>query len=149
MRSPRAWRILARDPGAIVGLVILAVVVLAAVAGPAIAPHDPNAQSLALRLRPPGSIGGSGGPYWLGSDQLGRDVLSRLIAGARPTLVVAGASVLLAGAIGVSLGGLAGYLVGPWDDVISRLTEVQLAIPYMLLAITFCGSFRCQRAGTT
>jgi peptide/nickel transport system permease protein len=118
------------------GFVILTIITLVAIAGPTIAPDDPTRQRLTFRLRHPGTPQIGIGAYWLGTDQLGRDLLSRLIAGARPTLVVSVTSVLVAGIIGVSLGAFAGYFAGPWDDLISRLTEVQLAIPYMLLAIT-------------
>ncbi|MDR7468122.1 MAG: ABC transporter permease [Armatimonadota bacterium] len=99
-----------------------------------LAPAPPDRQDLQARLVPPAWAGGSP-RHLLGTDHLGRDVLSRLLHGARATLLVAGTTVTLAGAAGTALGLLAGYYGGRVDAVLGRVMDVQLAIPYMLLAI--------------
>lgn len=110
-----------------------AAVILAAVAC-ALAPWaivgtDPQAQDLAMRLRPPGAA------HWLGTDQLGRDILARIVHGAQVTLLVSGAAVLVAGLVGVLAGLVAGYVGGWTDAVILRLIDIQLAFPVILLVI--------------
>jgi peptide/nickel transport system permease protein len=114
------------------GLIALFVVI--AVAAPLLAPYDPNAQNLLGRLKPPGAVA-RGFHYALGSDELGRDVVSRLIYGARVSLVVAFASVLLSGTVGVLLGMLSGYLRGVTEIAVMRLVDIFLSIPAILLAI--------------
>jgi peptide/nickel transport system permease protein len=114
------------------GLIALFVVI--AVAAPLLAPYDPNAQNLLGRLKPPGAVA-RGFHYALGSDELGRDVVSRLIYGARVSLGVAFASVLLSGAVGVLLGMLSGYLRGVTEIAVMRLVDIFLSIPAILLAI--------------
>jgi peptide/nickel transport system permease protein len=118
------------------GAVLLLLVCLSAVAAPWLAPHSPTEQFLERRLRPPAwAVHGS----WanpLGCDQLGRDILSRLIYGARISLVVGLVSVVISGLIGVTLGLLAGYYGGRLDSVLMRLVDIQLAFPFILLAIT-------------
>ncbi|MGE3268900.1 MAG: ABC transporter permease [Chloroflexota bacterium] len=123
---------LPRRPAALVGLSILAVVVLAAIFAPLIAPHDPNDQDVARRLRPPFE---AGSPYILGTDQVGRDVLSRIIFGTRVALLVGLSAVALSGAIGISLGLLSGFYGGWVDDLIGWVSNVELAFPFVLLAI--------------
>jgi peptide/nickel transport system permease protein len=118
-----------------VGLVIMIGAVGTAALAPLIAPADPSRQELAARLLPP--LWGPGGQarYLLGTDQLGRDLLSRLIYGTRSTLLVATVSVAISGVIGTAVGLVSGYFAGVLDDVLGRIMDVQLAIPYMLLAI--------------
>jgi peptide/nickel transport system permease protein len=128
-------RAFATDPGALAGLAILAVVLAAAVLAPWLAPADPNRQELRTRLTPPSWAAGGQPRFALGTDHLGRDVLSRLMHGARTTLLVAVAAVAVAGVIGTTLGLISGYYGGATDDVLGRLMDVQLAIPYLLLAI--------------
>ncbi len=118
-------------------LVILAAVTLVATIGPWLAPLDPNRQNIASRLAEPMSSGPEGVTYWLGSDVLGRDVLSRLVYGARISLLVGLAAIAVGGAIGVVAGLLSGYFGGWIDDVIMRLGDMQLAFPFILLAIMF------------
>lgn len=108
---------------------MVAVVLLAALLGPAVAPYPPAAQLLELRLQSPGD----GHP--LGLDELGRDVLSRLLFGARVSLAVGFTVVVLAGAIGSLVGALAGYAGGAVDALLMRATDVVLAFPGILLAI--------------
>jgi peptide/nickel transport system permease protein len=111
---------------------------LCALAAPWLAPHDPNLQNLALAAKPPAWLGGSPA-YLLGTDQLGRDVLSRMIWGARVASIVGLSVVLIGCTIGVTLGMIAGYAGGWLDDVIARVADVQLAFPFILLAIAIVG----------
>lgn len=112
---------------------LLALVVCAALA-PWLAPFDPDRQNLLARLKAPG-FETRGAVYWLGSDELGRDVLSRLIYGARVSIVVAVSSVILSSVVGVTVGMLAGYLRGWPETVLMRLVDIFLSIPAILLAI--------------
>jgi len=125
----RALRRLLRRKGAIFGLVVIALFVLVAVFAPLISPYDPAAQSWTLVRKPPSW------PHWLGTDDVGRDILSRIIFGARASLLAGVISVCIAVSIGVPLGLMAGYLGGLVDGVLSRLTDAMLAIPYLILAI--------------
>lgn len=125
----RAWLQLRRNKAALVGLGIVAVLILAAIFAPFLAPYNPYIVSLGDRLQPPG------GAHVLGTDELGRDILSRLIYGARIALYVGIVTVALSGVIGISAGLVAGYLGGYWDAVIMRLVDVFLAFPVIILAI--------------
>jgi len=113
--------------------VVVAIVMLALLA-PLVAPYDPNAQNLLGRLKAPGTQSRAF-VYWLGSDELGRDVLSRLIHGARVSLAVAFAAALISGTVGVMLGMLAAYYRGWLETVVMRIVDVFLSIPAILLAI--------------
>jgi peptide/nickel transport system permease protein len=115
-------------------LLVIALFVLAAILAPLIAPYDPNSQNLIGRLKPPGTTSRAF-HYLLGSDELGRDLLSRIIFGARASLLVAFASVLLSGTFGVVAGMIAGYRRGIAELVIMRIVDVFLSIPAILLAI--------------
>ena len=114
--------------------VVVASAALAALA-PALAPADPVRNDLLARLAPPAWVDGGSLQHPLGTDTLGRDVVSRLLYGARVSLVVGFSSVLLAGALGLGLGLVAGYYGGRLDDVLMRLGDVQLAFPALVLAI--------------
>jgi len=113
---------------------LLVVFALAAILAPWIAPADPARQSLLARLRPPGA---TVGPltFWLGSDELGRDLLSRVLYGARASLIVALLSVTVSGAVGTLLGVLAGHFRGWTEIVVMRAVDMMLSIPAILLAI--------------
>jgi peptide/nickel transport system permease protein len=111
------------------GLVIVFVAVLAAVAGPVLSPYDPAAQELARRLEPPTRS------HPLGLDELGRDILARLMQGARISLLVGLAVVSVSSITGMLFGSIAGYFGGRIDDVISRVIDVLMAFPGILLAI--------------
>jgi peptide/nickel transport system permease protein len=123
------------SPKAMAGLLLVLAILAAALLSSLLAPFDPQLQSLADRLLPPFSQAGDGSFHLLGTDQLGRDLLSRLVYGARVSLLVGLGASLLAGLIGVLLGLAAGYLGGWVDDLVTRLADVQLALPYILLAI--------------
>ena len=128
-------RKLARDPAAVIGAVIVAIVAVCAVFAPLIARGDPNAQDLASTLLPPMWIAGGVHAHPLGTDNLGRDVLTRIIWGARVSAIVGISVVAIGGTIGVTAGLLAGYRRGWVDAVIARITDVQLAFPLVLLAV--------------
>ena len=123
------------------GLLITAMFVLTAIVGPSLLPHDPLRQNLAVRLKPPGYTLANGEAFVLGTDQLGRDELSRLVAGSRVSLVVATLSVLAGLIVGGSLGLSAGYLGRGWDDVLMRLVDLQMAFPFLFLGLIVVGIF--------
>ncbi|HEX9819739.1 MAG TPA: ABC transporter permease [Methylomirabilota bacterium] len=116
------------------GLFVLALIVVAA-AAPWIAPHDPTRQSLRARLRAPTLEAADGKAHLLGTDHLGRDVLSRMLWGARVSLLVGFAAVAVGGLLGAGLGIVAGYRGGWADTIIMTLADAQLAFPFILLAI--------------
>jgi len=118
-------------------MIIVVVVTCVAVFGPALAPFDPNRQNIMTRRLEPGAPGRGELTYWLGSDQLGRDILSRLLYGARVSLLVGVAAIAVGGTLGTILGLVSGYYKGWVDDVIMRLGDIQLAFPFILLAIMF------------
>ncbi len=126
---------LPRRRGVLITQAILVAVVAAAVLPQVMSPHDPYAQDLTRRLTPPAFLRGGSWVHVLGTDALGRDLLSRVIYGARVSLMVATIAVVVSGTIGVVLGLLAGYFGGPLDEVIMRATEVQLAFPFILTAV--------------
>jgi peptide/nickel transport system permease protein len=115
--------------------VFLALLVAAAIFAPWIAPYDPLAGDLLANLIPPGLIGDDGPPHILGTDMLGRDVLSGIIFGARVSLIVGISAVLGAGLFGSAIGIACGYFGGVADDLLMRLVDIQLAFPFILLAI--------------
>ncbi len=134
----RALKSLFRAKWPVLAILILIAVMTAAALGPVIAPKDPNRQNIIQRLQEPYQVERSGEvEFILGTDGLGRDVLSRLIYGARVSLLVGLTAVLIGGSIGVSLGLIAGYFGGRTDDIIMRLADIQLAFPFILLAIMF------------
>ena len=126
----RAWRKLARNPAALAGALILLAVIGAAVFAPWVAPQDPARQSLIRRFTPPVWAHGGNIAYPLGTDQVGRDILSRIIYGARVSLLVGISAVL------VSLL-LSGFLRGRVDTVIMTVVDVTLSFPQLLLALAF------------
>ena len=127
------------DRPAAIGLLLIVLIVLAAVAAPWIAPQDPAAQSVLARLKPPAWMAGGLPEHLLGTDALGRDVLSRVIWGARVTLVIGAATCLLAAALGITIGLTAGFLGGRVDSVLMRLVEVQVTFPGILLILLVVG----------
>jgi len=125
----RALRRLVRRRGAMVGLVLVVFFVLVALLAPWIAPHDPLGTSWSMVRKPPGA------GYWFGTDEIGRDVLSRVIWGARASLLAGVVSVCISLMVGVPIGMAAGYL-GRWPDMlISRIADAMLACPFLILAI--------------
>lgn len=133
----RAGRVMLAARWPVVAVVFLSIAAIAAVFGGWLAPFDPNRQNLVLRLADPMAAGPDGGVFLLGSDALGRDVFSRLLYGARVSLTVGFAAIAVGGTIGIIAGLLSGYFGGWIDDVIMRLGDIQLAFPFILLAIMF------------
>jgi peptide/nickel transport system permease protein len=133
-------RALVRNPRFVFGgLVLLALVFVAAFA-PWLAPHDPMAQSLLNQLLPPRWAAGGDPSFLLGTDTLGRDLLSRMIYGARPALMVMVLGATLSGLVGVLLGMLAGYFGGWLDNAVSRTVDTFMSFPPMLLAIVLAAA---------
>jgi peptide/nickel transport system permease protein/dipeptide transport system permease protein len=124
-----------RNKTAVAGLAIITSFILAALCAPWLAPHDPLATSLYDQLKPPAWHPGGSWTHVLGTDELGRDTLSRIIFGARVSLLVALVSVGLAFSLGTLLGCLSGYYKGVLDGIVMRLMDMILAFPYLLLAI--------------
>ncbi|MBI1801566.1 MAG: ABC transporter permease [Chloroflexi bacterium] len=136
-RWRRAWRkeTFAQSLTALIGGLMVALVVLASIFAEAISPHDPLAQEITQRLRPPFWMEGGTGANLLGTDSLGRDILSRMIFGSRISLIVGFSAVIVAGTIGVTLGMLAAYFKGAVDLILSRIADIQQAIPFLILII--------------
>jgi peptide/nickel transport system permease protein len=126
-----AWRLLLRRPTFIVGAAILLFWVVCAVFGHMIAPQDPLAQQLLATNKPPS------GAHWFGTDQLGRDVFSRVIVGARSILIISVSATVIATVAGTALGLIMGYLGGLVDIFTSRLIEAVLALPLIIVAFLF------------
>ena len=127
----QGWLTFRTNRLAVFGLVILIGLVCMAVFAPWLSPQDPFAQNLADRLKPPSAA------HWLGTDALGRDILSRLIHGSRITLFIVGTVALIAPVIGLFVGTVAGFAGGWVDQVLMRLTDIFLAFPKLILALAF------------
>lgn len=129
------WSYFSANKGAVAGLVVIALVLICALFAPLIAPHNPDLTNNAVFLKPPFWQEGGSLSYPLGTDAIGRDILSRLIYGARLSLVIGIAVVALAIVIGVVLGLVAGYFKGIADIAIMRLMDILMTMPSLLLAI--------------
>jgi len=127
-RRQRLWMVL-RSPTFLIGAVILLWWVFCAIFGPAIVPYDPYADDLMNSLLPPSA------EHWFGTDQLGRDVFSRVIVGARDILTVAPLATLLSTVVGTALGLVMGYFRGLIDESVSRLVDALLALPTVIVAL--------------
>lgn len=131
----RAIRNLLQRKLSLFGVAVVLGVVFCAAFAPFIAPHDPIHQEIEHKLLPPIWLEGANPSYLLGTDHLGRDILSRLIFGSRVSLLVGLSAVLISGGIGVLAGLVSGYKGGWLDDVLGRLGDIQLAFPFTLLAL--------------
>jgi peptide/nickel transport system permease protein len=129
------WRQLLRLKWGVAAAVVLLVVILAAVLAPWISPHDPLVVDIRHRLAPPAWMTGGTPEHLLGTDQIGRDLLSRVIYGGRVSLIVGVSSVLLSSTIGILLGLAAGYFGGKLDWIIMTVVNVVLTFPFVLLAL--------------
>ena len=129
------WRSLKQSKTGMIGLAIVLLVVVCAIFAYQLAPCDPLQQDLMNKLHDPAWTATGTPEHLLGTDQLGRDVLSRLLVGARITLLVALAGTVVGGVVGVVLGCLAGYYGGWVDAVLMRLVDIQLCFPFTLLAL--------------
>lgn len=132
---PSVWRKMRGNTGALIGGTLLAGIILIALLAPLLAPHDPIAQDLSRRLLPPFWHDRAVPEHLLGTDHLGRDYLSRMIYGARVSLGVGLAVILVSGAIGITLGLIAGYFGGWIDMVISFAITTRLSLPIVLVAL--------------
>ncbi|MGO4736166.1 nickel transporter permease [Bosea sp. 2KB_26] len=126
-----AWLRLAANPLAVIGVVVLLGIGLVALMAPWIATHSPFDQVLADRLQRPSAA------HWLGTDELGRDVFSRIVYGARTTLYIVGLVAVIVGPIGLCIGATAGYLGGWVEAVLMRITDIFLSFPSLILALAF------------
>ncbi len=120
----------------VIGAGVLLAEVAAALLAPALAPHRPLDQDTTRRLRPPLTASAGGGRFLLGTDQLGRDVLSRILFGARVSLLIGVCAVAIAAPLGVAVGVVASYHGRLLDDAVMRVADIQLAFPFILLAVT-------------
>jgi peptide/nickel transport system permease protein len=135
----RGLRLVARapilaNPLNIVAFALIAIFAACALLAPLLAPYDPLLQDLGSRLRPPSA------EHWLGTDSLGRDIASRILYGARISLIIGVVVVTVAGVVGTAIGLVAGYAGGLVDDALMRLTEVFLAFPALILAMAIAGA---------
>ena len=130
-RRYRLWRDFRANSLAMAGFIIVVLLVTCAIAAPLLATHNPAAQNLTLRLATPSAA------HWLGTDELGRDVYSRLLFGARVTLGMVIAVVVMVAPLGLAVGCIAGYYGGIADKVLMRTTDVFLAFPRLILALAF------------
>ena len=138
-----AWRRFLRNRLAVVGLALIVLLVLSAALAPWLAPYDPTRQSLIEKRAKPGA------KYWLGADEFGRDILSRVIYGSRVALLVGVLSVLIALVGGLLLGTVSGFAGGWLDTVMMRAIEILLAFPYLLLALAIVAAMGTGALNTT
>ena len=135
----RRWRLWCDFRGntlAVGGLLVAVALIVLSLAAPLLATHDPGVQSLADRLQPPSAA------HWLGTDELGRDVYSRLLYGGRVTLGMVVAVVLMVAPLGLAIGCIAGYAGGLLDRVLMRVTDIFLAFPRLILALAFVAAIK-------
>ncbi len=130
-RAYLAWRRFAENRLAVIGLSVIVLLVAVAALAPALAPYPPNTPDLTQRLAPPGAA------HWLGTDELGRDIFSRIIHGSRLTLYVVVLVAIIAAPAGLAIGTVAGYAGGWVDTVLMRVTDIFLAFPKLILALAF------------
>jgi len=130
-RAYFGWLRFLRNPLAVAGFAVIVLLVFAAIFAPWLATHDPNVQNLAVRLQPPSA------EHWFGTDQIGRDLYSRVVYGARITLYIVLLVTVIVAPIGLMIGTLAGYFGGAIDTALMRVTDIFLAFPGLVLALAF------------
>ena len=135
-RRYRLWLQFRSNPLAMAGLLVALVLIAASLAAPLLTTQDPGAQDLAHRLARPSA------QHWLGTDELGRDIYTRVIYGGRVTLGMVVAVVILVAPLGLAIGCIAGYAGGIWDRLLMRITDVFLAFPRLVLALAFVAALR-------
>jgi peptide/nickel transport system permease protein len=133
-RTARSLKRLRRYPVTLFGFAVVGIFLLMAVFGPLIAPYKFSDQNLSNKLKP------ASAQHWLGTDQFGRDIFSRILTGSRDVLIIAGSGTLLAVLLGLTLGLLSGYFGGMMDEILMRLMDVLLSIPPLLLAMIVLGT---------
>ena len=134
-RFKEMWEALIQNKGAVIGLAIIVLLVILAIFGKWIMPYDPNLSDMTQSFLPPDS------KHWFGTDQLGRDIFSRIIDGTHISLTVGITAVVISLSVGTILGSIAGYRGGKADTIIMRIMDMMLAVPSILLAITFMAAF--------
>lgn len=137
-RASRTFAALRRSPVGLIGLVIVIAVIVIAILSPVIVPHDPEGRNLRARFMPPG-YSDETGTYIMGTDQLGRDIFSRILVGTRVSVLIGVVSVLIAGTIGVLYGVISGFLGGWVDSVLMRFVDALLSIPFIVLVVAISG----------
>ncbi len=135
-RRYRLWLQFRRNPLAMAGLIVALSLIAVSLAAPLLVTHDPGVQDLGNRLARPSAA------HWFGTDELGRDVYSRLLFGGRITLGMVVAVVLLVAPVGLAVGCVAGYAGGIWDRLLMRVTDIFLAFPRLILALAFVAALR-------
>ncbi|MHA7773386.1 ABC transporter permease [Roseibium sp. M-1] len=130
-RAWRVWSALLRNPLAVVGGIIILVLIAMAVFAPLIAPYSPIGQDLANRLMPPSA------DHWMGTDELGRDIFSRVVYGARITLLIVTMVAVIAAPLGLIIGAVSGYFGGWTDRLLMGVTDIFLSMPKLILALAF------------
>ncbi|WP_223881306.1 ABC transporter permease [Nesterenkonia ebinurensis] len=137
----RRLRTLLQSPAATIGALVLLLCVLTALLAPFISPYPPGQQHPQDRLLPPFWLEGGSTEFLLGTDNLGRDILSRIVHGVQVTLLVSGIAVIISAVLGVTLGVISGFYAGGWfDTIIQRLVDANMAIPNILLILVIIGS---------
>lgn len=138
----KRWlRLLLKSKTGTIGLLIVLLIIFIAIFAKLLAPHDPNQINAAMMLKPPAWVEGGVTDYILGTDNLGRDILSRIIYGSQISLVVGVASVILAGIIGIFIGLVSGFYGGFLDNILMRIVDSFLAIPTILFALVILTVF--------
>lgn len=130
----RAWQLsglLARNPLALLGIIIITMLVLVALFAPLIAPESPVGQDLSNRLQPPSAV------HWMGTDELGRDIFSRVVYGSRITLLIVALVAIISAPLGLIIGAVSGYFGGWTDKLLMGITDVFLSMPKLILALAF------------
>ena len=135
-RRYRLWLQFRANPLALAGLIVAVALIAAALAAPLLTTLDPGSQDLAQRLARPSA------QHWLGTDELGRDIYTRVIYGGRVTLGMVVAVVILVAPLGLAIGCVAGYAGGIWDRLLMRITDVFLAFPRLVLALAFVAALK-------
>ena len=138
-RQPSLFSLLRRSPIGLAGAAITTFVIVLALISPYIVPHDPIRGNLRARYKPPGFTDANGATYLLGSDQLGRDIFSRILVGSRVSVLVGVVAVLIAGTIGVLYGLTSGFLGGRVDGFMMRICDAMLSIPFVIRVVAISG----------
>jgi len=137
-RAGYMWSSLMRSPVGMLGVLITTLVLLTAIIGPSISPFDPLKHNLRARFKPPGFTT-QYGTHWLGTDQLGRDILSRLILGSRVSVVIGLVAAAIGSTVGMAYGLISGYFGGRTDAVLMRIADAFLGIPFIVLVVAISG----------
>ena len=138
-RQPSLFSLLRRSPIGLTGAAITTFVIVLALISPYIVPHNPIRGNLRERYKPPGFISANGTTYLLGSDQLGRDIFSRILVGSRVSVLVGVVAVLIAGTIGVAYGLVSGFYSGRVDGIMMRFCDGLLSIPFIIRVVAISG----------